>query len=192
MTSIVMGHTPSDVDLIGLSKSIHMKSTEKQFQFDNSIDLDSNIDQSSKATPKFKIENARKSQADGPTGNPAHSSMNQFSLSLKSKNEKIAAAKANQTHKKSLFDKKSSVSNFNQTGKASNRYNISSRPSYERDSQVLNSRESFVTSRASERNEDNSLYMDTDGTDLNDFLLNEQLVIIQSTVGDQVDEEHIK
>jgi hypothetical protein len=30
MGSIIMGKTPSDVDIIGISKSIHMKSTENQ------------------------------------------------------------------------------------------------------------------------------------------------------------------
>lgn len=31
VASIIMGKTPSDIDLMGLCKSIHMKSTEKQF-----------------------------------------------------------------------------------------------------------------------------------------------------------------
>lgn len=72
--------------------------------------------------------------------------------------------------------------------KASNRYQISSRPSYER----ADSRNSFVASQQSQRDEQNSVYMDTDGTDLQDFLLNEQLIIIQSTVGDNANEEDVK
>lgn len=32
-SSIIMGKSPSDVDIIGLSKTIHMRSCEKQLNF---------------------------------------------------------------------------------------------------------------------------------------------------------------
>ena len=65
MSSIVMGKTASDVDIIGLSNNIYLKTTDRKYPSDF-LDGSESQRESQRSTPIFQIEKTRKSQAGNP------------------------------------------------------------------------------------------------------------------------------
>ncbi|CDW83228.1 UNKNOWN [Stylonychia lemnae] len=199
--SIIMGKTASDVDLIGLSHNIHLRSCEKDKKHnkhDSVIVRPQEIDgdETQSTTPlnskvqkqhkqhRNEVQNQKSSIKQNSNAitiisgsqscknAEAKKIQNKFSLSLRNKIQMMEEQKMQTQNAESLFGKKNSLQDLNQK-KQNTRYQSSDRDSHCSESfiQVANNKMSFKGS-----NDIGEQYQETDGTDIQDFLQTEQLL----------------